>query len=89
MFFLSKLNSFNMILISIIIFSIIYTYLGKKHYQISDKDNFNYLHFLYYSTVTQSLLGYGDTTPITSLGKIVVILQVLITVYLTLTITNF
>ena len=64
----------------ILVFSIIYYIIGSH--------NFNYKHYhlnkhyfldcVYFSTVTNSAVGYGDITPKTKLAKIIVIIQILL-----------
>lgn len=86
----SKINTFWVILFFIILFAIVYKYLGDVHFEIqSNKDSdHSFLHYLYFSAVTQSLLGYGDTIPRTALGKIIIMTQVLITIYFTMSISR-
>ena len=60
-------------------------------YYIMDSDNFifrntnikkeenNYLDYFYFSTVTSASTGFGDISPNTTIAKIVVTLQILLT----------
>jgi len=69
------------ILLSIIIFTIIYHQLGTQNFNPPQK--VGWVEALYFSASVQSLLGLSDITPKTRITKIFVILQVLITIILT------
>ena len=68
---------------SIFIFSFIYYYLSKKHYKIKSTDKMNYMDALYLSIVTQSLLGPGDISPKSDIARLVLMLQVIVTMFVT------
>jgi hypothetical protein len=63
------------IFISTFIFSIIYYYLGKKHIFYNSSTSDSYLNTLYFSCMTQTLLGDSVMAPITSLSKFIVSIQ--------------
>ena len=60
-------------------------------YYIMDSDNFifrntnikkeenNYLDYFYFSTVTSASTGFGDISPKTTIAKVIVTLQILLT----------
>lgn len=71
-------------LIIIIVFSLIYYFVGSDNFiytqtgqNVSKK--LEYLDFLYFSTVTSASTGYGDIIPNTNLARILVTIQILIT----------
>lgn len=71
--------------LSIFIYSLIYCFLfnkgdfnyntnyKKKYISISDK----FLEMLYFSSITQSTVGFGDISPKTRKAKIIVVVQIL------------
>ena len=83
--------------ISILIFSFIYWFLGKEYFfanvtghgsdpygvKIADHGN-TYFEYLYFSIVTQSLLGFGDIVPAKILTRGLVCFQIIISMYLLL-----
>lgn len=69
--------------ISIIIFSFIYYHLNTKHFKIKSSNTMNYFNSLYFSCVTQTLLGPGDIYPKTDITKFFIILQVILTLIIT------
>lgn len=71
------------LIISIVVFSFVYYYLNKKHYVVKLSNKMNYLNSLYFSIVTQTLLGPGDIYPKTDIAKFFIILQVIITLIIT------
>ena len=71
------------LIISIVVFSFVYYYLNKKHYVVKSSDIMNYFNSLYFSIVTQTLLGPGDIYPKTDVAKFFVIIQVTITLIIT------
>lgn len=60
----------------IIIFSIIYYFLGENNFY---NMNNSYLDNIYFSLVTSTTVGYGDITPRTDLAKFVVMCQLVAT----------
>lgn len=91
MVFLKYLNKNNIfkqkkiiiLFISIIIFSFVYYHLNTKHFKIKSSDIMNYFNSLYFSIVTQTLLGPGDIYPKTDVAKFFIIIQVTITLIIT------
>ncbi len=75
--------------ISIIIYSIIYTYFFRiEDFFDTSKDldkakqdeghlTYKYLQMFYFSAITQSTVGFGDIYPRSTYSKIVVVLQIL------------
>jgi hypothetical protein len=83
--------------ISILIFSVIYWYLGANSFFGNIAGNgvdpwgnriqaagYKYTDYLYFSIVVQSLLGFGDVIPNTGWSRIFVCLQIMISMYLLL-----
>ena len=66
------------IVISTLIFSIIYGILGNDHIYYVDHKN-TFINNLYFSSITQTLLGDPDMKPKTPLAKFVVALQAFMT----------
>lgn len=60
----------------IIIFSIIYYFLGENNFY---NMNNSYLDSIYFSLVTSTTVGYGDIVPRTDLAKFVVMCQLVVT----------
>jgi len=86
--YLNKNNIFKqkkiiILFISIIIFSFIHYHLNTKHFKIKSSNTMDYFNSLYFSCVTQSLLGIGDIYPITDVAKFFIIIQVTITLIIT------
>lgn len=69
--------------ISIIIFGLIYRLLGNKGFYRCGDRHLGWIDSFYFSTSTQTLLGFGDITPETHLAKMIVMLQVFITIAIT------
>ena len=69
-------------IILIIIFFIIYSFLFTIN-----KNNFvganNYIDILYFTTATQSSIGYGDITPKTSICKLTASFHHLLVIFIT------
>lgn len=80
---LKKNISVYLIFIFIIIFAIIYHYLGSDHFRMMNS-SINWVEAFYFSTSMQTLLGNGDIVPKTQLAKIIVSIQALITIVITL-----
>ena len=68
---------------SIFIFSFFYYQLGHEHYHVRITNKLDYFEALYLSIVTQSLLGPGDILPKTNMARITLMIQVLITIFIT------
>jgi hypothetical protein len=86
--YLNKKNIFKqkkiiILFISIIIFSFVYYHLNTKHFKIKSSDIMNYFNSLYFSIVTQTLLGPGDIYPQTDVAKFFIIIQVTISLIIT------
>ena len=63
--------------LNVLLFAIIYWAMGPTHLDnITDKHGF--IHYLYFSVVTFTTLGYGDITPITAAGRAVLIIHIAI-----------
>ena len=71
------------LIISIFVFSFVYYHLNTKHFKIKSSDIMNYFNSLYFSIVTQTLLGPGDIYPKTDVAKFFIIIQVTITLIVT------
>lgn len=54
-----------------------------------DKDKNSFGEKLYFSLVTQTTVGYGDVVPVTTLARVMVCIQILITVMLALYIGSY
>ena len=72
----------------IILFSLIYYFIGNDNFILNYSNNninnkFNYFDYLYFSVVTSSTTGYGDIIPSTKLARILVTTQILL-VYTTI-----
>lgn len=61
-----------------LLFAIIYYKLNDIHFS----KKMNIIDSIYYSTITQSTIGYGDIYPISNIGKCIVIIHILIFMYL-------
>jgi hypothetical protein len=59
------------------LFGVIYYWMGKDHFAIGRLE-FELLTMLYYSVVTFTTLGFGDITPVSRAGLIVVMIEVII-----------
>jgi hypothetical protein len=64
------------------------TYLEQATSPIQTPEIWTYWDFLYFSTVTQSTVGYGDILPNNTLVRMIVVLQVLIGIALAVVILN-
>jgi hypothetical protein len=71
-------------LLCIIIFSLIYNFLGDKHFNHYLKYDNKYLDYLFLATTIQSGVGYSYIYPITEISKIILIIQhfIMITTYM-------
>ena len=66
-------------IITIIIFSIIYTNISPNNFQPLDpKDKLTFIDYLFYSVTIQSGVGLPDVTALSDLAKILAIIQQLI-----------
>jgi hypothetical protein len=70
----------------LILFSIIYYYLGKDALQFKGKEGIlnSYLDCLHFSIITQTTVGYGHVYPNTTVSKMLVNIQCLSTAILLL-----
>lgn len=86
-----------LIFISILVFAVIYWWLGPNHLydnvgmgvdaagtRLDFLTDNHFIDYLYFSIVTQSLLGYGDIIPATRTVRAVVSIQVLISLIILL-----
>ena len=86
MFFLNK-NHIYVILIYTIIYFICFTlkkdsfHFNKDEQKIKNKYLNNAINSFYYSTITQSTIGYGDIYPIVWWSKLLVISQSILIIY--------
>lgn len=65
------------VFVSIIIFTVIYYYMGKEHIFYNDDNTL--LNNFYFSSVIQTLLGDSTMRPITPLSKMTVLCQAFLT----------
>jgi len=66
-------------IITIIIFSIIYTNISPNNFQpLNPNDKLTFVDYLYYSVTIQSGVGLPDVTALSDLAKILAIIQQLI-----------
>lgn len=69
--------------ISIFIYTLIYSFLFNKddfNYNTTSKNislNDTFLEMLYFSSITQSTVGFGDISPKTRKAKVIVVIQIL------------
>lgn len=79
-------NKYIYFITSVVLFSLLYYYYRNDNFVITN--NFNnkmtYFDCLYFSVVTQSLLGPGDIEPKSKISRSIVMLQTLFTMFLTL-----
>ena len=68
----------------IIIFAIIYYFLGKEHFYIKNSNSLKWVECFYFLSSMQTLLGIGDITPKTYIAKIIVSLQAILTLAITI-----
>ena len=61
--------------VSVYDFAVVYLYLSRHQDNAFSGEQLNVISALYFSMVTAMTLGYGDITPKTSLGMVVVMLQ--------------
>jgi len=80
---LYKQKKLIILLISMFIFSLLYYKLGREHYNKEKNYELDYFDSLYLSIVTQALLGPGDISPKTDISRVIVSIQVLVTVFIT------
>lgn len=83
LFDLYKQKKLIILLVSIVIFSFLYYYLGQNNYNVQFTKKLNYFEALYLSIVTQSLLGPGDILPKTYIARLTLMIQVLVTIVIT------
>jgi len=76
-------NSLKLMVVSTIIFALIYKLLGNKGFYRRGDHHLGWVDSFYFSTSTQTLLGFGDITPETHIAKIIVMIQVFITIIIT------
>lgn len=82
----TKKELFKIILLQlgiILVFSVIYYNMHSDNFIFIErddkKDENNYLDYFYFSTVTSSSTGFGDISPKTTIAKVIVTLQILLT----------
>ena len=75
---------FMLFFISVVIFTLIYKYICPKHFKHFNNEKMTLFNAFYFSTVNQTLLGSGDFLPLTTTPKIFIILQVFVTMFITL-----
>ena len=63
--------------LNVLLFAIIYWAMGPTHLD-NMPDKHGFIHYLYFSVVTFTTLGYGDITPITAAGRAVLIIHIAI-----------
>lgn len=71
--------------LSIFLFSLLYITLHDNFYLKYDQKEIQpieYMHMLYFSTTTQSLLGIGDVLPKTHLARMLVMMQVFVSIFI-------
>lgn len=74
---LKNMNKIEMFLATVVLYTIIYQYLlGPDHFNGLD-ENSGVIDYLYFSTVSQSSVGYGDISPKSSLARLIVSLQII------------
>jgi len=82
----NKLGFYKLYFTVLIVFTLIYWYLGTAEHINFDKasnDNSNHITFLnalYFSVITQTTTGFGDITPKSKLMRILTICQLIILV---------
>ena len=82
----TKKELFKIILLQlgiIFVFSVIYYNMHSENFIFRSRDDKkfenNYLDYFYFSTVTSASTGFGDISPKTTIAKIVVTMQILLT----------
>lgn len=82
----TKKELFKIILLQlgiIFVFSVIYYNMNSDDFIFRNrddkKDENNYLDYFYFSTVTSASTGFGDISPKTTIAKVIVTLQILLT----------
>ena len=78
-----KNNNLIVLLASILIFTVIYYMLGDQHFNVKITHKLDLFDSVYLSIVTQSLLGPGDINPKSDIARFFLMLQVLITMFVT------
>ncbi|SJZ95850.1 Ion channel [Cetobacterium ceti] len=53
----------------IFVFGIIYICIGKGNFKLPADEDYNFITFMYFSSITMTTLGYGDILPVTSLAR--------------------
>ena len=76
-------NAVFLMIISILIFAFINKNIGSHHFYTKEDKDLKWLDFFYYSFSTQSLLGIGDITPRTYISKVILMIQIFITISIT------
>lgn len=71
-------NTFIFNIIIIIIFAIIYAYIGSNNFKRVNKQKLTYLDYLFYSVTIQTGVGLPDITAISNIAKILALIQQLI-----------
>ena len=70
------INTFLFNIATVIIFSIIYTYISPNNFvPLNPKDQLTYIDFLFYAVTIQSGIGLPDITALSDLAKILAIIQ--------------
>lgn len=62
----------------IFLFGFIYFWIGKGNFKLPTDEDYNFITFMYFSSVTMTTLGYGDILPITSLSRGLASLQTIL-----------
>jgi hypothetical protein len=72
-------------LISVFIFGLIYYFISIDHFilhgELKNETHPSLVRSMYFSLVTQSLLGYGEITPKSNLARFVVSIQIFISLF--------
>jgi len=76
-------SALKLMVISTITFALIYKLLGNNGFYRRGDHQLGWVDSFYFSTSTQTLLGFGDITPETHIAKIIVIIQVFVTIVIT------
>ncbi|MGL4865058.1 MAG: potassium channel family protein [Cetobacterium sp.] len=62
----------------IFLFGFIYFGIGKGNFKLPTDEDYNFITFMYFSSITMTTLGYGDILPITSLSRGLASLQTIL-----------
>lgn len=65
---------------SCLVFAFMYQFFDAR-WAILNQHSSSFLHYLYYTLVTTGTVGYGDITPVTSLGRLLVMYQILVSLF--------